>query len=451
MERATRLDQVKLALNPRPLGPDELDGFFVETTRARDEYSSRRKEIEQALNSKGSVKVLVAGHGGAGKSTELTKLQQELSARFFFVNFSLLREALVGKVTTEILLVLIVEHMLRAVKDAGASIDEGTLKQIYSWFSEVTEVKEEDLKYSGELGAGVNTGESFWGKLIGVSTFLKADIKTGSHTLNRTISRESKRLSELAFQCNLLVKEAVLAVQKSTKKDLVLIIEDLDKCLIGEADELFINNPAPLADLPCKAILTAPIYLLCNPRAVFLQTQFECVTFPMIKVRDKEGVPFPPGLEVIRLILEGRMDVSALMDDDAVELSIEKTGGVLRHLFDVVMRAESVVSQALEDGRRTEARITKSDIRYGLNRLKGELITRIGVMGLPPEFGEIKVEDLYRRLKKLHRECAKAPSDPENMLLLQAHALIEYNGEGWHCVHPLVAEHVETLPDPEIP
>jgi hypothetical protein len=32
-----------------------------------------------------------------------------------------------------------------------------------------------------------------------------------------------------------------------------------------------------------------------------------------------------------------------------------------------------------------------------------------------------------------------------NLLLLQSHALVEYNGEQWHRVHPLVAEHIEML------
>lgn len=37
---------------------------------------------------------------------------------------------------------------------------------------------------------------------------------------------------------------------------------------------------------------------------------------------------------------------------------------------------------------------------------------------------------------------------PKFLALMQAHALIEYNGERWFRVHPLVAEHVRPLPKP---
>ena len=42
--------------------------------------------------------------------------------------------------------------------------------------------------------------------------------------------------------------------------------------------------------------------------------------------------------------------------------------------------------------------------------------------------------------KKSHRNIK---SEPVTMLLLQTRALMEYNGEGWYSVHPLVCELLE--------
>lgn len=38
------------------------------------------------------------------------------------------------------------------------------------------------------------------------------------------------------------------------------------------------------------------------------------------------------------------------------------------------------------------------------------------------------------------------PSEPAVMVLLQAKAILEYNGEGWFAVHPLVKELLKLIP-----
>ena len=101
MKKATRLDDIAQALKPRPLTLEELNDFFVETSDARDPASSRRKEIAEHLRSEGSAKVLLVGHAGSGKSTELVKLQQEHEDRFVCASFSLISEAQIGHASIE--------------------------------------------------------------------------------------------------------------------------------------------------------------------------------------------------------------------------------------------------------------------------------------------------------------------------------------------------------------
>ena len=84
--------------------------------------------------------------------------------------------------------------------------------------------------------------------------------------------------------------------------------------------------------------------------------------------------------------------------------------------------------------------IEQARVRYGLNRVKTTLVTRLSTLGLPDEFKEVTVKDLNQRIKKLVGQSHRVPPDLVNLLLIQAHALIEYNGEGWHRLHPLVEE-----------
>ena len=450
MKKAIQLSDIKRSLNPAPLQPSELDEYFVETGDARDPHLLRRSEIADKLDSEDNVKVLVTGHAGTGKSTELVKFQEEHKEEYAFISFSLVKEAQLSQASIEVLLVLIVETIVSVIESRfKVRLKEKTLKSIYDWFSEAFNINEKEIQKGLEMGGSLNLKDTYLGKLIGASAYMKADIKTGSNVLHRSITKENKRLSELAYQCNLLIKEASLETKKRLKRELVLVIEDLDKISIKAADEIFIQNPAPIADLTCKAIFTAPVWLLTNPRSSSLESKFKIVTIPMIKIREPDGAKADDGYKVLRKILNNRMTVESLIEQGPLNLAIEKTAGVIRQLFDVLITAASTASQAVKRKTRKDEIIVESDIRYGLDRLKSELVRRIGVFGLPEEYKEheITVEKMFKHLRTIQQNPQKVESDPINLLLLQAHALIEYNGKTWHCVHPLISEHLdETKP-----
>ncbi len=447
MPPVTTLDELKRILDPKPLRPSELDDLFVETDDARDPEVSRRDEIAENLSAGPAAKVLLAGHGGTGKSTELVKFRSEHEDRFTFAELSIIADGDPATVNVEGLLVLIAEAVLRQMRERGIELDEDSLERIYGWFHKTFKVREEDLAFNAEVGAGVAMEGSLLAKLFGLTATLKSGIQTGSKMVSKTVQEDASRLPDLAARCGELLKEAELAVLKHNADHLVLIIEDLDKIPVGAADRLFIDNPAPLAGLPVRAVFTAPIFLFCNPRAAILDSHFEIVTMPMIKVEDQAGERYEPGWKAIRDILAHRIDFAACIDEDAVDLAIAKTAGVLRHLFQTLRHGARAASQDYRRGHREQERITRSDVRYGLDRMKNEIIRRIGVMGLPEEFRDIETSHLFQRLKEF-KAPQRVESDRINLLLMQAHALLEYNGEQWHRVHPLVLEHLEKRPQP---
>ena len=70
----------------------------------------------------------------------------------------------------------------------------------------------------------------------------------------------------------------------------------------------------------------------------------------------------------------------------------------------------------------------------------------ISVLDLPEEW-DLSVGDLYRRLRELaDRPVRVLPADPVAMVLLKARAVLEYNGEQWFRVHPLVQELLKVMP-----
>ncbi len=63
---------------------------------------------------------------------------------------------------------------------------------------------------------------------------------------------------------------------------------------------------------------------------------------------------------------------------------------------------------------------------------------------------DVSIEQLYERLqeyasKQLKGEKIPPMSDYINQILLRSCALVEYNGEGWFGVHPLVIDNLKEL------
>ena len=158
----------------------------------------------------------------------------------------------------------------------------------------------------------------------------------------------------------------------------------------------------------------------------------------MIKVVESDLRTRTNGFGTVREIVRRRVP-EVLLPQDALDLAVEKTGGVLQHLFEVLHIAASMTDYETE----TDP-ITVERIEYGLQRKRREFYQEIaipfgGVQGEP----HLKVQDLYDRLAEYARaeeqgKKNKPPTDAINQVLLKCCALVEYNGEGWFGVHPLV-------------
>ena len=73
-------------------------------------------------------------------------------------------------------------------------------------------------------------------------------------------------------------------------KDVLIIVEDLDKIPIDRAESLFFNYASQLAQLQASVIFTFPITLLYNQKLNIIRQYFDYdFELPMIKVNNKDG------------------------------------------------------------------------------------------------------------------------------------------------------------------
>lgn len=142
------------------------------------------------------------------------------------------------------------------------------------------------------------------------------------------------------------------------------------------------------------------------------------------------------GREVLKRIIDARIDPhSGLLEPEAVECLINKSGGVLRDLLYMLREAalSAILSQSPYIG------LTHAEGAALL--LRNDYANRLS----PPGRGTptIGFEDMKRALG--------APTDwprrdgehtPAFKLLLQTLCILEYNGETWHNLHPLIRDYL---------
>jgi len=192
---------------------------------------------------------------------------------------------------------------------------------------------------------------------------------------------------------------------------------------------LFVDHTGLLADLQTSIIYTVPIYLVHSPERSRLEGYFQIRTLPMIKTYDQSGKRSEAGWTVLREIISRRLNTEKLFEPAALDLAIEKTGGILRDLLRVTQTASDVARYA------GEPRISLTAMQYSLNELKSAY--RNSVRGR----GAITTEQLYEKMKMIAREpSGLVPVDDALQLLLYTQAVIEYNGKGWYGLHPLMRE-----------
>jgi hypothetical protein len=286
--------------------------------------------------------------------------------------------------------------------------------------------REEDLDV--EAGAGV---DGLLAALIGVQVKLRSAFKLSKESAETVSQVLQPRVAELRQHCNDVITEITTHLNECTPhRRLVLIVEGTDKPDPPVARDLFVGHTGLLADLQASIIYTVPLFLVHSPDRTRLEAYFEILTLPMIKTHTPRGERFEPGWEVLRQIVARRINIEKLIEPDALDMAIEKTGGVLRDLLRVIRQA----SLGADLG--GASRISAEAMRHSLNQLKA--IYRQSVYD--PD-GKVSTTALYAKMKEITEAPQRqVPLDETLQLLLYTQAVIEYNGRGWYDLHPLMHE-----------
>ncbi|MBA3974870.1 MAG: hypothetical protein C0504_11710 [Candidatus Solibacter sp.] len=434
MERATRIIDIAQALSPQPLTDSgEFARFYGERFESREADTTAIMALELRQRHGGVFyQQFLTGHSGTGKSTELTRLSRELSDRFEFLRLSAQSE--LSPFSTkpfdllEVMAILLVER----ANELGLSLDGKLLQQLSDWFSEVTETRVTERTLSAESVAAAGASlPSIIQSFLSLSVKVKGEAKYSGSRSDEAVRKRLQRLPELTSLCNELFRHCNEALVKSTGKEWVFLVEDLDKKSVAEQvlNQLFVQYSNIWRDLRVHFICTVPLWLTFGETGALLP--FRPRTLVDIPVFDATHQPNHTGRRVLREILDKRVD-TALFGEGVEEHLIQAAGGNLRDMFHLVSEAANfaaVTGQPL---------IQMEHAKRAVNGLRNEYLRRLGETVqenvIPYSEKVTKLTDIYEG------GDSRLVQDHVLYRLLRSRVVLEYNDTYWYGLPPLVVD-----------
>src|SRR5208337_3960784 len=138
MEPATTLREAFQATNPQQsLGSG--DPYYVDLTQARNSRATdyMKQTIENCYEGQYSP-VVLSGHRGSGKSTELHQLEQALGSTCFMLYLDIIDFLDPQDIDYTDIFLLVCRQLLESLQKNNVPLAQGLLHDVEKWFMDVT-------------------------------------------------------------------------------------------------------------------------------------------------------------------------------------------------------------------------------------------------------------------------------------------------------------------------
>lgn len=370
---------------------------------------------------------LYAGHRGAGKSTELLRLQQYLQNQGCFVVYFAADEQDINPEDTEYtdILLACTRHLLESLSNANSKPLRNWMRDRWEDLKDLalTEVSFETLSLESQIAqfakltANVRTVPSLRQK---IRDKINPHTTTLIDALNEFIDDAKKKLPD---------KSSQLAVIADNLDRIVPFSQEGGR---SNLDEIFLDRTEQLKALDCHVIYTVPISMVYSSRATELINNYnDPQVLPMIMVQNPDGRTNAAGLAKIKELIEKRVKKvnpnlcleTGLFDSrETLERLCLMSGGHVRNLL--LMMQEAIT--------RTE------DLPITAKAAQRAITQARDVYRRTPE------EDEWLILAKVS-QTHRILNDEQHRNLLFSRCILEYryyDEEGemqpWYDVHPLI-------------
>ncbi len=418
---ATRLEEFQRAyvnLDLLPLqGQKELEKFRV--TYGEDVLA----ELEQLIEDDDSRdrKTIFAGHRGCGKSTLLSEFGRRCEkGNYFVVLFSIANTIEMSDVNHINILFAIAVSLMAKAEVESVKISPSLRQSLLDWFAAKTQTVTTGAKVEGE------TKFSF--------PLIQNKLKAEASVRNELKREFERNVSDLVAKINIIAA----AIENATGKQVLVIIDDLDKLDLATVREVYREHIKALFLPGFRIIYTTPIASLRDGplRATMIsETDDQIVEMKVAKlfkkVESRADTPEPIAENRQKLcdVLDKRIGPQ-LMEPEIAEAIVLKSGGVLREL---IRLANKCCRICLRQVRRAE-----DPAAVVINQAVFDQAVQDMRLDFEAPLGKADYEILQATYKSFEPEDPKVQAFLD---LLHGLHILEYrNGQIWYDLHPVVTD-----------
>lgn len=400
------------------IAPEQLAKFRVEYGREALEALIQLIEDHAAQD----AKIIFSGHRGCGKSTLLAELSRTLGDRYFVVFFSISETIEMSDVNHINILFAISVNLMLEAEHQQIKIPEATQDSLNQWFAKRTRT-EITTPVSAEMAIGFELLKIISGKL-----------KTESVVRDEIKQEFEQKVSELVAKLN----EIAATVQAASGKDVLVIIDDLDKLDLAVVRTVFSDHIKTLFLPGFSIIYTIPVSALRDNSlhaTLTTETDDQIVAMPVSKLIAREdrhqanSVYQQDAVETLCQVLHHRLPPEILEPEIATQMVLQ-SGGVLRELVRICNRCCRICLREIRrQPERTDFKIDADVLTEALKDLRLDFETTLG------KADYAILQTTYDNLE---------PEDPKAepfLDLLHGLQVLEYRNDGvWYDLHPIVTE-----------
>ncbi|MDB9372600.1 ATP-binding protein [Nodularia sphaerocarpa] len=379
-------------------------------------------ELEQLVEDSPSSdgKIIFTGHRGCGKSTLLAEFSRNIHDRYFVVFFSIADTIEMSDVNHINILFAIGLNLMLEAEARQVNIPQSTKDALETWFTTRTRTEANSIQAEA-------TSDNSILKIL--STKLKVD-----STIRYEIKQEFERkISELVAQLNIIAA----SIQAAYKKDVLVIIDDLDKLDLSVVNHIYKDNIKALCLPGFRIIYTIPIAALRETALkpiIENETNDQVVVMPVLKLfakgdsRQPDAQPRQETFDILCKILQKRIQPELIQPEIAKNIALN-SGGVLRELIRIANECCRICLRLIRRQPDEIVVINADILDQAINKIRNDF-------SLPLGSAEYKIlQNTYQNFKP------EDPKEQEFLDLLHGLYVLEYrNSKNWYDVHPIVVE-----------
>ncbi|KIG11934.1 Type II secretory pathway, ATPase PulE/Tfp pilus assembly pathway, ATPase PilB [Enhygromyxa salina] len=425
-QRAKNTEEAFRALDPFALiKPGDPRFADFDAILAREHYgvsSNLKRHFRGILQDPQWMHIGIVGHKGTGKTTLVRKAMTELrSEGVMAVQIDAMLELDQGNFTFADMMLVVARSVIACVQDQNIEIDGALVQLIMDWFAVELLEEEHRKEITAAAEAKVGSGPAL-ALLAEISATVTAALKS-DNVYRQMIRRQAERnLAELVARVNALL-DGVHAALEPRRQQLCVVFDNLekfdDRTLV---DRAVLRRADEFRQLRCHLLLFFSPADQYAPRTVQASQAFPLVTVPVLPVRflgDPAEHVRPDAKRAVERLLDARLELAAVFADvdAAIEALARLSGGHVRDLLHLARQA----------GENAEpAKIQVHHIQAASVWLAGQRTI-------------LMREKDWPRAVEISQTNKVGNRDEDSHMLLHS-CVLNYNGQPWWDVHPVIRQ-----------